>query len=104
VIRFIAVVFLLVGCSGNRLPPPVSPSDRNARILSDDPTRFYTSDFEWQRTPWYRIDQMKLDWPIRVVVSNDGFACFVDGGGWAMAQPRQLHSCAGKWIQPRYGR
>ena len=103
VIVCIFIIFaLLLGCfgQGNYLPEPVLPSDKNAKMLSANPTREYITSQDWSRSPWYRIDDSTTPLPVLLLIADDGMACLVDNKTWALAQPRKVVSCS-KWRFPR---
>lgn len=95
----LATLLALASCGrGNYLPEP-APADLPTREIID--VRAYSSDRDWQRTPWYRASDAFIPWPIFILVANDGFACIVPAKVWAIAQPQQRYACVSVWRFPR---
>lgn len=90
------VLLLCAACFGQgTLPPEPSPTDENTKTIAGVGT--FISTYDWQRTPWYRIEDMGISLPVLVIIAQDGSACLVEGKDWAIAQAGKRFACPGKW-------
>lgn len=95
-----ALVLALTACvsagqDGPRLPVPT----KNVRVVED--FGIFTNHWQWQRTPWFRAADGVVEFPVRVLIDQQGYACIVSGADWAVTLPKTPFACPGKWIAPR---
>lgn len=83
-------------------------STRPAELESANPQRLYrivgwqsyTSHARWVNSPYYRIEDAGAEYPIQIVVREDGWACLVPPRVFALNPPRV--GCS-YWRAPRPG-
>lgn len=84
---------------GNVIPP--EPEIGTARVKMIAGVGMFNTVWDWQRTPWDRIDDSPDITPVLVIVATDRSACVVTGKEWALARAGDRHACASAWRMPR---
>lgn len=60
----------------------------------------YQNHRTWQVTPWFRIEDAAIDYPVQILVAESGDACIVSGSDWAGTLFNTYYRCP-RWRRAR---
>ncbi len=90
--KLLALLLVTACLGGGHWPEQVSsrPNGTSRRIQG---VSQFQNVYEWQRSGWSRIADGIMNWPVFVVIADDGSACVVSGDVWAIAKAGDYVTC-----------
>jgi hypothetical protein len=88
------IVLAVLNCGRHSLPEQTRPGPEGRQIAG---VEAYTNEQQWQRTPWFRVSDVVMDWPVFVLIDYTGNACLVPARVWAIAKAGDFWPCPSGW-------